>query len=46
MAEYSLTLDKRDIAGKKLKALRAEGMIPSVVYGEGEPILTSSEYVA
>ena len=46
MAEYSLALNKREVTGKKLKALRAEGMIPSVVYGEGEPILTSSEYVA
>ncbi|MDO5475291.1 MAG: 50S ribosomal protein L25 [Candidatus Saccharibacteria bacterium] len=46
MAEYSLALKKREITGKKLKALRAEGLIPSVVYGAGEPILTSSEYVA
>lgn len=46
MAEYSLTLEKREVTGKKLKALRASGMIPSVVYGAGEPINTSSEYVA
>ena len=46
MAEYSLTLDKREVTGKKLKALRAEGMIPSVVYGAGEPINTVSEYVS
>ena len=46
MAEYSLTLQKREAVGKKLKALRNEGMIPSVVYGAGEPINTSSEYVA
>lgn len=45
MAEYSLALDKREVTGKKLKALRASGMIPSVVYGAGEPILTASEYV-
>ena len=45
MSEYSLALKKREITGKKLKALRAEGLIPSVVYGAGEPILTSSEYV-
>ena len=45
MAEYSLALKKREITGKKLKALRAEGLIPSVVYGAGEPILKSSEYV-
>ncbi|MBQ3441500.1 50S ribosomal protein L25 [Candidatus Saccharibacteria bacterium] len=46
MAEYSLALKKREITGKKLKNLRADGMIPSVVYGDGEPILTASEYVA
>ena len=46
MAEYSLALEKREVTGKKLKALRAEGMIPSIVYGAGEPIMTSSEYVA
>ncbi|MBQ6375480.1 50S ribosomal protein L25 [Candidatus Saccharibacteria bacterium] len=46
MAEYKLSLKKREIAGKKLKSLRAEGMIPSVVYGAGEPVLVSSEYVA
>ena len=47
MAEYKLTLDKREVTGKKLKNLRAEGMIPSVVYGGGkEPILGASEYVA
>ncbi len=46
MADYSLTLKKRTETGKKLKSVRAEGMIPSVVYGVGEPILTASEYVA
>lgn len=46
MAEYSLTLEKRELTGKKLKALRADGMIPSVVYGVGEPVLTASEYVS
>lgn len=46
MAEYSLALKKREVTGKKLKNLRAEGVIPSVVYGAGEPINTSSEYVA
>lgn len=46
MAEYKLTLEKREITGKKLKSLRAAGMIPSVVYGEKEPVLLSSEYVA
>ena len=47
MAEYSLALKKREVTGKKLKALRAEGMIPSVVYGGKEqPVLLASEYVA
>lgn len=45
MAEYKLSLKKREVVGKKLKGLRADGMIPSVVYGGKEPILTSSEYV-
>lgn len=46
MAEYKLTLEKREIAGKKLKALRASGMIPSVIYGGKTPVLVASEYVA
>jgi large subunit ribosomal protein L25 len=46
MAEYKLALSKREITGKKLKTLRASGMIPSVLYGGKEPILLSSEYVA
>ena len=46
MAEYKLTLEKREITGKKLKIVRAAGMIPSVVYGEKEPVLAASEYVA
>lgn len=39
-----LSLDKRVATGKKLKGLRAEGMIPSVVYGLEEPINTVSSY--
>ena len=46
MSEYKLTLEKREITGKKLKALRAEGKIPSVIYGGKTPILGASEYVA
>ncbi|MBQ9018277.1 50S ribosomal protein L25 [Candidatus Saccharibacteria bacterium] len=46
MAEYKLTLEKREITGKKLKTLRNKGLIPSVVYGEKEPVLAASEYVA
>ncbi len=46
MAEQKLSLEKRELTGKKLKSLRADGMIPSVIYGEKEPVLTASEYVA
>ena len=46
MAEQKLSLEKREVSGKKLKALRADGKIPSIVYGTKEPILTASEYVA
>ena len=45
MAEYKLTLKKRELVGKKLKSLRADGLIPSVLYGGKEPVLLSSEYV-
>lgn len=46
MAEYKLKLEKRELTGKKLKSLRATGLIPSVVYGGKEPMLAASEYVA
>lgn len=46
MAEYKLTLEKREVTGKKLKDLRVRGLIPSVVYGGKEPVLVASEYVA
>jgi len=48
MAEHKLTLEKRELTGKKLKDLRAKGLIPSVIYGgkESKPILAASEYVA
>ena len=46
MAEYTLTLEKRELTGKKSKSLRASGRIPSVIYGEKSPVLASSEYVA
>ena len=45
MSEDKLTLKKRTITGKKLKNLRAEGLIPSVIYGgDSEPILAESPY--
>lgn len=45
MAEYKLSLEKRELTGKKLKGLRASGLIPSVIYGGKEPVLVASEYV-
>lgn len=41
-----LVLENRTAQGKKLKALRAAGQIPSVVYGGETPILTASAYNA
>ena len=47
MAEYKLSLEKREATGKKLKDLRAKGLIPSVIFGGGkEPMLAASTYVA
>lgn len=46
MADYKLTLKKREETGKKSKLVRQAGMIPSVVYGGKEPILLASDYVA
>lgn len=46
MAEYKLSLEKRELIGKKTKLLRAKGLIPSVVYGGKEPVLLASDYVA
>lgn len=45
MAEHKLALEKREVTGKKLKDLRATGLIPSVIYGGKGPILSASEYV-
>lgn len=46
MSEYKLSLEKREISGKKSKELREKGLVPSAIYGEKGIILTSSEYVA
>ena len=46
MAEYKLSLEKREVVGKKLGALRSGGKIPSVLYGGKTPVLLASEYVA
>ena len=41
-----LSLTSRSIQGKKLKALRAAGQIPSVIYGDETPLLAASDYNA
>ncbi|MBQ6313585.1 50S ribosomal protein L25 [Candidatus Saccharibacteria bacterium] len=46
MSEYKLSLEKREFSGKKSKSLREKGLIPSVIYGGKELVLTSSKYVA
>ena len=45
MSEDKLSLAKRELTGKKVKGLREQGLIPSVVFGGGnDPILTQSPY--
>ena len=44
MSDLKLSLNARTLTGKKLAGLRADGLIPSVIYGEGEPVLTQSAY--
>ncbi|MDO4978577.1 MAG: 50S ribosomal protein L25 [Candidatus Saccharibacteria bacterium] len=45
MSENKLKLEARTATGKKAAALRANGLITSVIYGgEGDPILAQSEY--
>ena len=47
MNDIILKLDERTVQGKKLAKLRAEGFVPSVVYGgNAEPIATQSLTVA
>ncbi|KKT87506.1 MAG: 50S ribosomal protein L25 [Candidatus Moranbacteria bacterium GW2011_GWC2_45_10] len=36
MKKISLKASLRDVVGKKVKKLRAEGMVPAVLYGQGE----------
>jgi len=41
--DFSLKLDTRTVAGKKVAKLRSEGLVPSVVYGgHSDPINTQS----
>lgn len=44
MSDIKLSLNARTATGKKTAGLRAEGLIPSVIYGEGEPVLAQSAY--
>ena len=44
MSEEKLALAKREVSGKKVKNLREQGLIPSVVFGGKEPIMTHSAY--
>ncbi len=46
MADYKLTLENRELTGKKAAAVRAAGKIPAVIYGGETPVLAASEYVA
>src|SRR5690348_1167588 len=46
MNDISLALDTRTAEGKQVKKLRAEGLVPSVVYGgTADPISTQSAFV-
>lgn len=45
MSDNKLSLEKRTVSGKKVAKLRADGLIPSVIYGDGnEPIMAQSAY--
>ena len=44
MSENKLSLNARTVSGKKVAGIRAQGLIPSVIYGEGDPILAQSAY--
>ncbi len=45
--KITITLQPRDVRGKKVTRLRKSGIVPSIVYGQGfDPILVQSEYVA
>ncbi|MBR3414671.1 50S ribosomal protein L25 [Candidatus Saccharibacteria bacterium] len=45
MAEIKLSLEKREVAGKKLATLREAGKVPAVIYGgDSEPVLVQAGY--
>jgi large subunit ribosomal protein L25 len=35
MEKYELTAEKREVIGKKVKALRRDGYLPAIIYGHG-----------
>jgi len=48
MEKYILEAQKREVIGKKVKALRREGMLPAVIYGSGidpQPITLDTKAV-
>lgn len=46
MNEISLKLDPRTVSGKKVRRLRQDGFVPSVVYGgHADPLATQSQLV-
>jgi large subunit ribosomal protein L25 len=47
MEEISLELEKREVTGKSVKHLRAEGQVPAVIHDHGkESIIVSGPYLA
>lgn len=45
MAEFSLSAQKRDVIGKKVKQLRREGFVPGTIYGPAtEPVSVQFKY--
>lgn len=43
--KINVTLDIRELQGKKTAQLRAQGLIPGVIYGQGfDPIMVQSDY--
>ncbi|RLD00357.1 MAG: 50S ribosomal protein L25, partial [Chloroflexi bacterium] len=48
MEKYVLEAQKREVIGKKVKALRREGLLPAVIYGSGidpQPITLDTKAV-
>ena len=39
----SIVAEPREVVGKKVKALRREGLVPGVVYGQSDPVNVQME---